>query len=57
VSGATDIGTGIIYTLLFLTLLALSPRARMDRFSLDRLLVARYAWWERIADLRPPRAA
>ena len=56
-SGATDIGAGIIYTLLFLTLLALSPPARLDRFSLDRLLVARYAWWGRIADLQPRRSA
>jgi uncharacterized membrane protein YphA (DoxX/SURF4 family) len=51
VSGSTDIGTGIIYTLLFLTLLAFSAPARQERISLDRLLAERYPGWRGIADL------
>jgi hypothetical protein len=51
VSGSTDIGTGIIYTLLFLTLFAFAPLARDERFSIDRLLAARHAGWRRVADL------
>ena len=47
VSGSTDIGTGIIYTLLFLALFTFSPPARDERFSIDRLLAARHAGWRR----------
>jgi nitrite reductase (NO-forming) len=53
-SGATDIGAGIIYSLLFLTLLALSPAARDERLSLDRALVRRLGWWRVVAE---PHAA
>jgi uncharacterized membrane protein YphA (DoxX/SURF4 family) len=53
VSGATDIGAGIIYTLLFLTLLAVSPSALRERFSLDRVLAARHPAWKAVADLSP----
>jgi uncharacterized membrane protein YphA (DoxX/SURF4 family) len=56
-SGATDIGAGIIYTLLFLTLFAFSPAARDERLSLDRALVARYPSWQLIADLGRRRSA
>jgi uncharacterized membrane protein YphA (DoxX/SURF4 family) len=50
-AGATDIGTGIIYTLLFLALLAYSPASVRERLSLDRVLAARHRAWGRIADL------
>lgn len=53
-TGATDIGTGIVYVLLFATLLALAPPARSERLSLDRLLVARWPWWRMLAE--PHRA-
>lgn len=53
-SGATDIGTGIIYTLLFLTLLALAPAARDEPMSLDRILVRRLPRWRVVAE---PHAA
>lgn len=36
----TDVGTGIIYTLLFLALFAVAPSARRERLSLNRVLVA-----------------
>lgn len=49
-SGATDIGTGIVYALLFTTLLVLAPPARRERLSLDRLLVTRWPWWRVLAE-------
>ena len=49
-SGSTDIGTGIVYTMLFLVLLAFAPPARRERLSLDRLLVARIPWWRHVAE-------
>ena len=52
-SGATDVGAGVIYTLLFLTLLACSPASLRERLSVDRLLAARYPGWRKLADLSP----
>jgi thiosulfate dehydrogenase (quinone) large subunit len=49
-SGSTDIGTGIIYTMMFVTLLAFAPPARRERFSVDRLLVERWPWWRKLAE-------
>jgi uncharacterized membrane protein YphA (DoxX/SURF4 family) len=53
-SGATDIGTGIIYALLFGALLVLAPSARGEQLSLDRSLVTRWSWWKLLAE---PHAA
>ena len=50
VSGTTDIGTGIIYTMLFVTLLTFAPPARRERLSLDRVLVRRWPWWRVVAE-------
>jgi hypothetical protein len=36
-SGSTDVGTGIIYTVLFITRLVFAPPARRERLSLDRV--------------------
>jgi uncharacterized membrane protein YphA (DoxX/SURF4 family) len=49
-TGATDIGTGIVYTMLFLALLAFAPPARRERLSLDQVLVARWQWWRVVAE-------
>jgi uncharacterized membrane protein YphA (DoxX/SURF4 family) len=49
-SGSTDVGTGIVYTMMFLTLLVFSPPARRERLSLDRLLVGRWRWWRLVAE-------
>jgi thiosulfate dehydrogenase (quinone) large subunit len=49
-SGSTDIGAGIIYTMLFLTLLTFAPPARQERLSLDRILVTRLQWWRHVAE-------
>jgi thiosulfate dehydrogenase [quinone] large subunit len=49
-SGSTDVGTGIVYALLFITLLTFAPPARRERLSLDRLLVARWPSWRVLAE-------
>jgi thiosulfate dehydrogenase (quinone) large subunit len=49
-SGSTDVGTGIVYALLFVTLLAFAPPARRERLSLDRILVARWSSWRHVAE-------
>lgn len=49
-SGSTDIGTGIVYTLLFITLLIFAPPARRERLSLDRFLEPRWPWWRFVAE-------
>jgi hypothetical protein len=49
-SGATDVGTGIVYALLFITLLTFAPPARRERLSLDRVLVGRWPWWHLAAE-------
>jgi nitrite reductase (NO-forming) len=49
-AGSTDVGTGIVYALLFITLLAFAPPARRERLSLDRVLEARWSWWRFLAE-------
>jgi thiosulfate dehydrogenase (quinone) large subunit len=44
VAGSTDVGTGIVYVMLSITLLVFSPPARRERFSLDKFLERRVAW-------------
>jgi uncharacterized membrane protein YphA (DoxX/SURF4 family) len=51
VSGSTDVGTGIIYTLLFLTMFVYAAPSLQERFSVDRILAARHTGWRRFADL------
>jgi uncharacterized membrane protein YphA (DoxX/SURF4 family) len=55
-SGAADIGTGIIYTVVFLALLALSYYAGPARFSVDYYLEKRISWWWKLAEVRRPGA-
>lgn len=49
-AGTTDVGTGIVYALLFVTLLAFAPPARRERLAVDRLLVPRWPWWRFLAE-------
>lgn len=49
-AGSTDVGAGIVYALLFVTLLAFAPPARRERLSLDRFLVQRWPWWRFVAE-------
>ena len=55
-SGSADIGTAIIYALVFTTLLALSAYAGPARYSVDYYLEERISWWWRVAEVRRPVA-
>ena len=49
-AGTTDVGTGIVYALLFVTLLTFAPPARRERLAVDRFLVQRWHWWRFLAE-------
>ncbi len=53
-SGSTDIGTGIIYAVVFMGLLALCAYAGPARFSVDYWLEPRVSWWWRLAEVGRP---
>jgi nitrite reductase (NO-forming) len=53
-SGASDIGTAIIYVVVFAGLLALSYYAGPARFSADYYLEKKISWWWRLAEFRRP---
>lgn len=53
-SGSSDIGTAIIYVVVFLGLLGLSYYAGPARYSADYYLEPRISWWWRVAELRRP---
>jgi len=53
-SGAADIGTAVIYAVVFAALLALSYYAGPARFSADYYLEKKISWWWRLAELRRP---
>jgi nitrite reductase (NO-forming) len=55
-SGASDIGTAIIYALVFMCLLTLSAYTGPDTYSVDHYLERKISWWWRIAEFgRPAR--
>jgi nitrite reductase (NO-forming) len=56
-SGASDIGTAIIYAVVFAGLLALSYYAGPARFSADYYLEKKISWWWRVAETRRPAPA
>lgn len=53
-AGASDIGTAIIYAVVFAGLMALSYYAGPARYSADYYLEKKIAWWWRIAEMRRP---
>ena len=53
-SGAADIGTAVIYAVVFAGLLALSYYSGPARYSADYYLEQKISWWWRIAELRRP---
>lgn len=53
-SGASDIGTAIVYAVVFAGLLALSYYAAPDRYSADHYLDKKISWWWRVAEMRRP---
>ena len=56
-AGSSDIGTAVIYAVVFAGLLALSYYAGPARYSLDYYLERRISWWWRLAELRRPAPA
>ncbi len=54
VQGSTDIGTGIIYSVVSVGLLTLCYYAGASRVSVDHYLERRISWWWRIAEVRGP---
>jgi nitrite reductase (NO-forming) len=53
-SGASDIGTAVIYAVVFAGLLMLSYYAGPARFSADYYLEQKISWWWRVAETRRP---
>ena len=53
-SGASDIGTAIIYALVFMCLLTLSAYTGPDTYSVDHYLEKKISWWWKIAEFRNP---
>ena len=50
-AGATDVGTGIIYAMAAVFLLAVNAAAGTSRYSLDAWLERRIGWWPVIAEV------
>ena len=56
-SGSADIGTAVIYAVVFAGLLILSYYAGTARYSVDYYLEQKFSWWWRLAELRRPATA
>jgi len=56
-AGAADIGTAVIYAVVFAGLLMLSYYAGPARFSADYYLEKKISWWWRVAEMRRPAPA
>jgi nitrite reductase (NO-forming) len=50
-SSSTDIGTAVIYAVVFMGLLTLDHETSPSRFSVDSLIERRVSWWHRIAEI------
>ncbi len=50
-SGSTDIGTGIVYALVFVFLLLINATFGPSRYSLDYAIERRWKWWRRVAEV------
>ena len=53
-SGAADIGTAIIYAMVFAALLTLSAYAGPARYSADYYIEQKVSWWWKLAEIRRP---
>lgn len=49
-AGGTDVGTGVIYALVFLGLILINASAGTSRFSLDYLIERRFPGWAQVAE-------
>lgn len=50
--GAANMGTGIVYVLLFIALIAINSSSGPSPYSLDYYIEMRWPWWRRIAESR-----
>jgi nitrite reductase (NO-forming) len=50
-AGSADIGTAIIYALVFASLLAMSAQPGSARYSVDAVIERKVSWWYRIAEV------
>lgn len=48
---STDIGTGIIYAVVFLLLLALNATYRNNKYTIDSVIEKRVKWWSTLSEL------
>jgi uncharacterized membrane protein YphA (DoxX/SURF4 family) len=48
--GSTDIGTGVIYSFLFLSLIIINTISGPSKYSMDLLLERKYPFWKRVAE-------
>lgn len=55
-SGASDIGTAVIYAMVFAALLVLNAQAGPSRRSVDYLIERRIPWWYRVAEVGRPKS-
>ncbi|MDE1860926.1 MAG: DoxX family protein [Candidatus Micrarchaeota archaeon] len=47
---STDIGTGVIYAIVFLMLIVINATAGPSRYSVDYYLEKRFKWWKKLAE-------
>jgi nitrite reductase (NO-forming) len=52
--GSSDIGTAVIYAVVFMGLLVVAYYAGTDRYSADYYLEQRISWWWKVAEMRRP---
>ena len=52
---STDIGTGIIYSVVFFSLYGLERMAQPSKWALDTLIAHRFPWWALIANPYPEK--
>jgi hypothetical protein len=53
-SGSADIGTAVIYAVVFVGLLALMAYSGPARYSVDYYLEKKISWWWKVAEIRRP---
>jgi uncharacterized membrane protein YphA (DoxX/SURF4 family) len=53
-SGSSDVGTAIIYAVVFAALLVIEAGSDPDRYTADAWLEQRWPWWRRVAEIGSP---
>jgi nitrite reductase (NO-forming) len=51
-SSSTDIGSAVMYAVVFLGLLVIDHEAGASAFSVDHWMEQRLSWWHRVAEVR-----